>query len=142
LGTLIWVLSGVLLLGATSIGFYIFQTGIVNKDFTWTNFWPVGLIGLTWLISVCVAWQFCKNLYQGEIDFDGLHWYLGPRVGTVSARFDGQFCLLARFEDDLNKVDWLWLEAHHVVNNEPSHWHDLRRAVYSRANAQNLPDLI
>jgi hypothetical protein len=130
------------MLSAASLGLYLVQTGTANKAFIGSNFWQIGLIGMAWLCSALVAWQFCRSLFIGEIDFDGIHWYLGEKVGTLSVRFDGQYCMLARFEDDLNNIDWLWLEARCADKNEPSHWHDLRRAVYSRATEQILSNLI
>lgn len=90
-------------------------------------------MGVAWLSSVFFAWQFIRQLAKGELDFDGVHWYLGEKVGVLSVRFDGQKCMLLRFEDDLKNVDWLWLEAQF----ESNHWHDLRRAVYSRAESLN-----
>lgn len=88
----------------------------------------LSLIGFTWLCSAFFAWQFIHRLTKGKIDFDGVHWYLGERIGTLAVRFDGQSCMLVRFVDDLKNVDWFWLES----DSEPNHWHELRRAVYSR----------
>lgn len=93
-------------------------------------------MGMTWLGSAFFAWQFLRQLAKNaknEIDFDGVHWYVGEKIGTLSVRFDGQNCMLLRFEDDLKNVDWFWLE----VRSDPSHWHDLRRAVYSPAETPN-----
>lgn len=91
------------------------------------------VLGIAWLCSAFFAWQFIQRLGKGEIDFDGVHWYMGERKGTLSVRFDGQSCMLLRFEDDLNKVDWFWVEADYR-----SHlWQDLRRAVYSPAGSPN-----
>lgn len=91
-----------------------------------------------WLFSAAAVWHFWHQLPQGDIDFDGENWYFSEQVGTVSVRLDLQTCMLLRFECEFKRVSWLWFE----VGSEPRHWHDLRRAVYSRPAIQNLRDLI
>jgi hypothetical protein len=129
---------GVLLLGALSIGLFVVGTYTPNKPLVW----QLCLMGLVWLCSVLCVLPFMRRLPVGELDFDGVHWYFADKVGTVSVRFDGQICMLLRFEDDLKHACWLWVEARNGYHQEPNHWLDLRRAVYSRANEQNLPNLI
>jgi toxin CptA len=133
-GYLGWAVCCALLLSAVSAGLYFFYANTPTKPLVW----QLSLIGIAGLCSAFFAWQFIHRLAKGEIDFDGVHWYLGERVGTLSVRFDGQSCMLVRFEDDLKKVDWLWLDS----RDDPNHWHDLRRAVYSRPASQNSPPLI
>ena len=99
-------------------------------------------MGFVWLCAALGALQFIRRLPAGELDFDGVDWYFADKVGHVSVRFDGQICMLLRFEEDLKQVCWLWVEARHSRHQDPNHWLDLRRAVYSRANAENLPNLI
>ena len=137
-GYLRWLLAGVVLLGAATLGLYGFYTDAFSKQLTWQ--WA--LVAGAWLISAVAVWHFIRHLPQGELDFDGENWYFADQVGTVSVRFDGQNCLLLRFTSEFKQVYWLWLEARLVLSFVPSHWHDLRRAVYSRPASQNSPDLI
>jgi toxin CptA len=125
---------GALLLSAASAGMYFFYASTPHQPLVW----QLSLIGFAWLCSAFFAWQFMDSLTKGEIDFDGVHWYLGEKIGTLSVQFDGQSCMLLRFEDDLKNANCLWLE----LRDDPNHWHDLRRAVYSRPATQNSPDLI
>ena len=133
-GYLNWTVCSALLLSAVSAGLYFFYANTSTKPLVW----QLSLIGFAWLYSAFFTRQFIHRLTKGEIDFDGEHWYLGEKVGTLSVRFDGQSCMLVRFEDDLKNVDWLWLES----RDDPNHWHDLRRAVYSRPALQNSSPLI
>jgi toxin CptA len=128
-GYLSWAEGVALLLSTVSAGGYFFYASTPSKPLVW----QISLICVAWLVSAFFAWQFIRRLTKGELDFDGVHWYLGERIGTLSVRFDGQRCMLVRFEDDLKNVDWLWLESQFEAN----HWHDLRRAVYSRAESLN-----
>jgi hypothetical protein len=141
-------LVGILLLGLVSAGLYFLIASSPNKPLVW----QLSLIGMAWLAAALGIFQFLRHLPVGELEFDGADWYFADkvgdekvdneRVGFVRVRFDGQNCLLLRFEDDLNKVCWLWLEARFSARQDPNDWLDVRRAVYSRANAQNLPNLI
>jgi hypothetical protein len=137
-GYLKWVLAGVVLLGAAALGLYGYHTDAFSKQLTWQ--WA--LVAGAWLISAVAVWHFIRHLPRGELDFDGENWYFADLVGTVSVRFDGQNCLLLQFTSEFKQVYWLWLEARLVLSFVPSHWHDLRRAVYSRPASQNSPDLI
>ena len=137
-GYLRWLLAGVVLLGAATLGLYGYSTEAFSKQLSWQ--WA--LVAGTWLISAVAARHFIHHLPQGELDFDGENWYFSDQVGTVSVRFDGQNCLLLRFESEFKRVHWLWLEARFVLRFAPSHWHDLRRAVYSRPALQNSPHSI
>ena len=133
-----WLLVGVVLLGAATLGLYVYGTESSSKLPTWQS----ALVAGTWLISAATVWHFIQHLPQGELDLDGENWYFADQVGTVSVRFDGQNCLLLRFESEFKRVHWLWLEAGDALSFTPSHWHDLRRAVYSRPALQNSPHLI
>lgn len=131
-------MCGVLLLGALSAGLYAFGTYTPSKPLVW----QLCLMGFAWLCAVLCALQFFRRLPGGELDFDGVYWYFADKVGTVSVHFDGQVCMLLRFDDDLKHACWLWVEARNSNHQDPNHWLDVRRAVYSRANVQNLPNLI
>jgi hypothetical protein len=140
-------------MGVVSASLYFFNTSAPGKPLIW----QLSLIGMAWSAAAVSVFQFLRQLPVGELEFDGVHWYFSDkagdekvdnervgseRVGSVRVRFDGQKCLLLRFEDDLNNADWLWLEARFSAHQDPSYWLDVRRAVYSRATAQNLPNVI
>jgi hypothetical protein len=125
---------GIVFLGAAAVAWFGYH---IYAAFPQLN-WQFALLAVVWLISVVVVWHFICQLPQGELDFDGENWYFADQVGTASVRFDGQNCLLLRFESEFKLVSWLWLDA----GFSPKHWHDLRRAVYSRPAIQNSPDLI
>ena len=122
------------MLGAASLGIFGYAISTASKPLTW----QFALIVVTWLIGTSATWHFLHHLPQGELDFDGENWYFADQAGSISVRFDVQNGMLLRFESEFKRMSWLWLEA----SFEPDHWHDLRRAVYSRPARQNLPDLI
>lgn len=128
-----WILTGVVFIGAATVGLYGYYTGVASKPLTWQ--WA--LVAVAWLISTAVVWHFIHHLPQGDLDFDGENWYFADQIGTTSIRFDGQNGMLLRFESEFKRVYWLWLEERFA----PSHWHDLRCAVYSRPALQNSPQL-
>jgi toxin CptA len=133
-GFLSLVLYGLLLLGAAAVAFYGYYTYSPHKLLVW----QLSLLGLMWLSSAFGVWQFIQHLPTGELHFDGATWYFESELGTASVRFDGQNCLLLCFQNELKrnglpKMQWLWLEERF----DPVHWHDLRRAVYSRAESHN-----
>jgi hypothetical protein len=121
------------LLGAAAVVWYGYHLYETSPQLNWG--WRWALVLFAWLISAVAGWHFIYHLPHGELDFDGENWYFLGYVGAASVRFDGQNCLLLRFEDDLSKGCWLWLEERNSSQNEPHHWLDLRRAVYSRAVA-------
>jgi hypothetical protein len=137
-------LAGVAFLGAATLGLYGYGTGAFSKLLTWQ--WA--LMAVVWLISTAAVWHFLRHLPQGDLDFDGENWYFldqagqVEQTGTVSVRFDGQNCLLLRFESEFKRVHWLWLDARAGLSFDPNLWHDLRRAVYSRPVLQNSPNLL
>jgi hypothetical protein len=125
---------GIVFLGAAAVAWFGYHIYAVPQQLNW----QFALLAGVWLISAVAVCFFIRQLPQGELDFDGENWYFTDQVGTASVRFDGQNCLLLRFESEFKQVSWLWLEA----GFESDHWHDLRRAVYSRPIRQNLPHLI
>jgi hypothetical protein len=126
------------LLGAVAVAWYGYYLYASSPVLTWEWRWRLALVASAWLISTVAVRHFIQQIPQGELDFDGENWYFADQVGTASVRFDGQNCLLLRFESEFKQLSWLWLDA----GFEPNHWHDLRRAVYSRPALQNSPDLI
>jgi hypothetical protein len=100
--------------------------------------WRFALVAAAWLFSAAAVLHFLRQLPQGDIDFDGEKWYFSEQLGTVNVRLDRQNGMLLRFESEFKRVTWLWVDA----GSAPHHWHDLRRAVYSRPAIQNLHDLI
>lgn len=128
-----------LLLGAVSAGLYHYQT----QSSVFPLRWQAGLIAASWLFAAVGIGQFWGQLKRGSLAWDGFfwHWTSGAldevqdkpssSTGGVSVRFDGQRCLLLKFESssETGRAQWLWLEQVFA----PEQWHDLRRAVYSRA---------
>ena len=122
------------LLGAAAVVWFGHHIYAASQQLSW----QFALLAGAWLISTVAVWHFIRHLSQGELDFEGGNWYFADQVGTASVRFDGQNCLLLRFESEFKQVCWPWLDA----GFESDHWHDLRRAVYSRPAIQNSPHLI
>ena len=128
-----------LLVGAVSAGLYGYQAPSAVLRFRW----QAGLMAVSWLFSAACIGHFWMELKRGSLAWDGLNWQwaisaldetqvqASPQTGSVSVRFDGQRCLLIKFEPALDGAysQWLWLD--HTF--APEHWHDVRRAVYSRA---------
>jgi len=83
----------------------------------------------------------------GELAWDGSAWvppasardgaaWVGP--GTLDVLLDFQFCLLLRWQAAGTwRRQWIWLER----RSEPSRWHLLRCAVYSRAAHEPTKEL-
>lgn len=122
-----------MLISALSAGLYLVLASTPNKPLVW----QLSLIGMAWLCSAFGVFHFIRQLPAGSIDFDGERWYFADKAGTLSVRFDGQSCILLRFEDELKGANWLWLQARDNPGQNVNHWHDLRRAVYSRAESLN-----
>lgn len=137
---------GVLLFGAVTAGVYGYLTYSKSDVLLWQN----GVIAASWMFAAACAWQFFNQLKSGLLDWDGVSWHwtavvqasevrseLAERVGqadqagVISVRFDGQRCMLLKLESPLGQSRWLWLEQ----GCAPERWHDVRRALYSRANA-------
>lgn len=128
-----------LLLGAVSAGLYHYQTHPAVLQFRWQE----GLMTASWLFAAVGMGQFWGQLKRGSLEWDGFFWHSTggapdevqdkptSQTGSISVRFDGQRCLLLKFEPSLEtgRAQWLWLEQAFATE----HWHDLRRAVYSRA---------
>ena len=128
-----------LLLAAVSAGLYHYQTQPATSQFRWRE----GLIVASWFVAAVCIGQFWRQLKRGSLVWDGFSWdwmrsasdeiqvKSSSQTGSVSVRFDGQRCLLLKleFSSATGRTQWLWLEQAFA----PEHWHDLRRAVYSRA---------
>ncbi len=142
------VLLFMLILGGMSAGLYHYQTQGAELLFRWQE----GLIATSWLLAAVCSVQFWLQLKHGSwnslgsfeyLEWDGLFWHwtgyvlyetrvkAPPQTGKISIRFDGQSFLLLKFEPSANMgcAKWLWLEQAFA----PERWHDVRRAVYSRA---------
>ncbi len=98
------------------------------------------LLAASVLLAGGAAWRFGQDAAFGELRFDGQCWSLsGPRAlhaARVEVGVDLQFLLLVRLTQPEHPRRWLWLER----RANPARWHDLRRAVYSRAPTASLAD--
>lgn len=136
------VLIGILLLGAITAAVYSYQTYSKSQVLLWQS----GMIAAAWLFAAVCVRQFLRQLERGLLDWDGVAWHwvmqrpmlnAGPQAnpadqeGAISLRFDGQRCMLIKFDAPLGQSQWLWLEQSYA----PERWHAVRRAVYSRAKA-------
>jgi toxin CptA len=59
----------------------------------------------------------------------------GSHTGTIKVSLDLQRCVLLRWTSEIGS-HWFWLERARSAER----WDDLRRAVYSRARLEVLPD--
>ncbi len=84
------------------------------------------------------AWQWWHS-EPGMLAWDGEAWSWSDgraaRTGTIEVTLDLQNCLLLRWTPE-NGPRWFWLERARSAER----WDDLRRAVYSRAGLEALPD--
>ncbi|MBE7941953.1 MULTISPECIES: hypothetical protein [Ramlibacter] len=72
-----------------------------------------------------------------RLQWDGEGWLLdGQALAAVDAVADLQRLLVLRCRRAAGGTAWLWPER----DSDPSHWHGLRRAVYSRARPDAPPD--
>ena len=126
-----------------------------------------GLGGVLWLLGVVVTVQWIRQspvsgwrlvaavmvpalaalaagwnwwiMPRGTLAWDGQSWTwtgaAGVDVGAVDVCLDLQHFLLLHFRSHPTS-HWLWLER----NRSAARWDDLRRAVYSRARPQTMPE--
>lgn len=95
-----------------------------------------------WLVLVSTgafaAWNWWHST-SGVLTWDGQTWnWSGDRrtpTAVPEVRLDLQRCLLLRWPAG-DASHWLWLER----ATRAERWDDLRRAVYSRASPEALPD--
>lgn len=137
---------GILLLGAITAGVF----GYLTHGSSGAMLWQKGVIAASWMFAAAGVWQFLNQLEPGLLDWNGQSWHWvtvaqadddsSQRVGLVgsanqkgviSVRFDGQRCMLIKLDMSTGQARWLWLEQGFA----PQRWHDVRRAVYSRAKA-------
>jgi toxin CptA len=103
---------------------------------------PVWWRGGAWLLLAAAgafaAWHWWRGP-RGILGWDGQGWNWSgsgaAAAGVPQVGLDLQYALLLRCCWD-GQSRWLWLER----ASRPERWDDLRRAVYSRARAQALPD--
>ena len=112
--------------------------------------WQNGVMAASCLLAVASAGHFLYQLKPGWLDWNGQAWHWAAadansaasaapstasvmvqagQEGHLSVRFDGQSCMLVHWRSAAAAGRWLWLEQ----SSAPEHWHDVRRAVYSRA---------
>ncbi|MGI4778495.1 MAG: hypothetical protein ACRYGA_10340 [Janthinobacterium lividum] len=90
------------------------------------------LIGVS-MVAGTVVLQHVRRASSGTLRFDGRQWSVSGanpvRWGHLQVCLDGQSLMLLRLAAAGRKPRWLWVES----RTDAQAWHDLRRAVYSRA---------
>ena len=123
-----WVIGGVWLAAAAAS---------VAWSLAGASTWRVLLAGgLTMVIGCVAAWSWW-NEPTGTLGWDGTRWTWSTAVmplgeeGTLSVVVDLQRLLLVHWADASGQR-WFWLQQ----GASRDHWVALRRAVYSRADAE------
>ena len=136
--------SAVLAAGCESIAFGgLLALGYWAAQGAWRHpWWVVGAVFATWSVVVALALRFWRALPTGDLHWGGAHWELKSAGRSVDGaclyvHADLQRFMLVRLESADQPPCWLWLER----RAHPERWNDLRRAVYSRAEAAgtNMP---
>jgi hypothetical protein len=142
------VLAALLTAGFITAGSYAYLTFRSSESMLWQN----GLIAGSCLLALVSVGHFLYQLKPGWLDWNGVAWHWvavehahdtsaqraavagivaqADQNSSLSIRFDGQSCMLVHLSKPTAAARWLWLEQAIA----PEHWHDVRRAVYSRAN--------
>lgn len=114
------------LLGLSAAAAWTLQSG-----FGWRQFAAF----LAVLASGTLAAGGWRRSPRGVLSWDGTAWGWEQgglrRPGRPELALDLQSRLLLRWRPDEGRAHWFWLEQ----ASDASHWHALRRAVYSRASA-------
>jgi hypothetical protein len=101
--------------------------------------WRLGAAATALALGAAAAGWNWWRMPQGTLAWDGHDWAwiaaAGTQTGRVETCVDLQSFLLLRFTGQSERR-WLWLERSLCRER----WDDLRRAVYSRARSQSLPD--
>lgn len=97
--------------------------------------WAMGAMALV----LAGAWAAASwwRMPAGELAWDGRAWTwsrMADGEGRIEVALDLQRLLLLRWVGG-DGVRWIWLDR----TLAPSHWGDVRRAVYSRADPDALP---
>jgi toxin CptA len=143
---LVWFFASGLTAGCVTAAVFTYLTTRSAEPMLWQN----GVLGASCLLAVASAGHFLYQLKPGWLDWSGQAWHWvaahagsaasstpstvslmaqADQEGQLSVRFDGQSCLLVYVRSPVGPSRWLWLEE----SSAPQHWHDVRRAVYSRA---------
>ena len=85
------------------------------------------------LAAVLAAWNWWR-MPAGMLSWDQEQWSWQGGEAVVQVSLDLQHWMLLRCRSGPN-CWWLWLER----AQRPEHWADVRRAVYSRARPEALP---
>ena len=122
---LAWVLSALALL---QVGWFSLSN--------WTLSWQMGLVGVSFVITLVGAWQTMQSSTHGALRWDGQHWqWSGYAEGVCQLKrhLDFQKLMLVSLHRPADRPVWLWLQRSH----DPYHWLALRRAVvHSTSSAQ------
>ena len=121
------LLAGLWLLGAGAVAWW----SLWAQDTGWRQGAAIGAAVLSGLVAAR-AWLRSP---VGGLTWDGASWIWRGAGGAVTVSLDLQQRLLLHWEDD-SASRWLWLER----SSCPERWDDLRRALYSRARIEALPD--
>jgi hypothetical protein len=103
---------------------------------------PGWRLSAAWLVLAAAgafaAWHWWHS-EPGILAWNGETWAWsddrGAHTGTIEVTLDLQRCVLLRWSSE-NGSRWFWLER----AGRAQRWDDLRRAVYSRARLEVLPD--
>ena len=128
--------AAALLLAAWLLG------GAVIALWWWQSQSPGWRLSAAWLVLAAAgafaAWNWWRSV-PGTLAWDGQNWNWSgePRAQTavLEVSLDLQNCLLLRWTSG-DVSGWLWLER----TGRTECWDDLRRAVYSRARPEALPE--
>ena len=117
--------------GLVATAFWALQDG----ESGWRK--PAALLALPLAAWACRAWRASPS---GSLSWDGQSWHWsgggGEKTGQLAVCLDFQQLLLLRWQAENARAHWLWLERGRM----PARWNELRRAVYSRANPDALPE--
>ncbi|MBT2323219.1 hypothetical protein J7E62_12775 [Variovorax paradoxus] len=96
--------------------------------------WRVGLLASSVIGAGAAAWwSTLRRTAPAELSFDGRQWSSvdpdGSRAAEAEVVLDFQSSLLVCLTEARRARRWVWLDR----STRPERWHDLRRAVYSRA---------
>jgi toxin CptA len=98
------------------------------------------LLGLLMVLTAWMAWRSWRNMPEGVLSWHGDAWTWLPTgelsavsLNTLAMHWDGQHAMVLKLQPTERPAFWLCVTR----RGNPSKWHDVRRAVYSRAKAKH-----